>query len=98
MRNSEPSEPHENPTPQLVPPPTHAVAGTIGEKHVLVMVGLPARGKTHMVRFGVKEEPNPRETELSPPQAKRVRPVARAARRACSHRAAALSLRPRCSR
>lgn len=23
----------ENPTPQLVPPPTHAVAGTIGEKH-----------------------------------------------------------------
>jgi hypothetical protein len=27
----------DNPTPQLVPPPTHAVAGTIGEKHVLVM-------------------------------------------------------------
>ena len=67
----------ENPTPQLVPPPTHAVAGTIGEKHgeerascqqlarctaprerlslrccrpVLVMVGLPARGKTHMAK------------------------------------------------
>ncbi len=28
----------DNPTPQLVPPPTHAVSGTIGEKHVLVMV------------------------------------------------------------
>ena len=27
----------DNPTPQLVPPPTHAVTGTIGEKHVLVM-------------------------------------------------------------
>ena len=40
----------DNPTPQLVPPPTHAVAGTIGEKHVLVMVGLPARGKTHMAK------------------------------------------------
>jgi len=39
-----------NPTPQLVPPPTHAVSGTIGEKHVLVMVGLPARGKTHMAK------------------------------------------------
>ena len=40
----------DNPTPQLVPPPTHAVSGTIGEKHVLVMVGLPARGKTHMAK------------------------------------------------
>lgn len=37
----------DNPTPQLVPPPTHAVTGTIGEKHVLVMARarpIPARG------------------------------------------------------
>lgn len=33
----------DNPTPQLVPPPTHAVSGTIGEKHVLVMVRARAR-------------------------------------------------------
>lgn len=37
-----------NPTPQNIPPPIEH--GTIGEKHVIVMVGLPARGKTHMAR------------------------------------------------
>jgi hypothetical protein len=37
--------PEDNPTPQLVPPPTFGDQGNIGEKHVLVMVGLPARGK-----------------------------------------------------
>jgi hypothetical protein len=36
----------DNPTPQLVPPPTHAVAGTIGEKHVLVMVRPRALART----------------------------------------------------
>jgi len=49
----------DNPTPQLVPPPTHAVTGTIGEKHVLVMArargglarGAARRGaRTHMRR------------------------------------------------
>lgn len=34
----QPSPTPDNPTPQMIPPPTHAVAGTIGEKHVLVMV------------------------------------------------------------
>ena len=37
--------PEDNPTPQLVPPPTFGDQGNIGEKHVLVMVGLPARGE-----------------------------------------------------
>lgn len=40
----------DNPTPQSVPPPTFGDQGNIGEKHVLVMVGLPARGKTHMAK------------------------------------------------
>lgn len=38
----------DNPTPQIVPPPVET--GAVGEKHVIVMVGLPARGKTHMAR------------------------------------------------
>ena len=37
--------PEDNPTPQSVPPPTFGDQGNIGEKHVLVMVGLPARGE-----------------------------------------------------
>jgi len=37
-----------NPTPQIIPPPVET--GAVGEKHVIVMVGLPARGKTHMAR------------------------------------------------
>ena len=40
----------ENPTPQSIPPPKYGDQGIIGEKHVLVMVGLPARGKTHMAK------------------------------------------------
>jgi broad specificity phosphatase PhoE len=40
----------ENPTPQTIPPPIYGDQGNIGEKHVLVMVGLPARGKTHMAK------------------------------------------------
>ena len=39
-----------NPTPQSIPPPKYGDQGIIGEKHVLVMVGLPARGKTHMAK------------------------------------------------
>ena len=39
-----------NPTPQSIPPPVFGDQGNIGEKHVLVMVGLPARGKTHMAK------------------------------------------------
>ena len=42
--------PEENPMPQSVPPPIYGDQGNIGEKHVLVMVGLPARGKTHMAK------------------------------------------------
>ena len=51
----------DNPTPQLVPPPTHAVTGTIGEKHVLVMArarpiparaGPPARRGAGACRWG----------------------------------------------
>ena len=38
----------DNPTPQIIPPPVET--GAVGEKHVIVMVGLPARGKTHMAR------------------------------------------------
>jgi hypothetical protein len=40
----------QNPTPQSIPPPSFGDQGNIGEKHVLVMVGLPARGKTHMAK------------------------------------------------
>ena len=40
----------ENPMPQSFPPPKYGEQGIIGEKHVLVMVGLPARGKTHMAK------------------------------------------------
>ena len=50
-----PTAPHaNNPTPQAVPPPEQSdsfLGGhSTGEKHVFVMVGLPARGKTHMAR------------------------------------------------
>lgn len=38
-----------NPTPQIAMPTT-AVAGTMGDRLVLVMVGLPARGKTYIAR------------------------------------------------
>jgi len=34
-----------NPAPTTVPPPIAALAGNIGERHVLVFVGLPLRGK-----------------------------------------------------
>ena len=59
--------PEDNPTPQSVPPPTFGDQGNIGEKHVLVMVGLPARGefifrgcsnclpiRTHLCSFQVR--------------------------------------------
>eukprot|EP00240_Pyramimonas_obovata_P000631 CAMPEP_0118922492 /NCGR_PEP_ID=MMETSP1169-20130426/1396_1 /TAXON_ID=36882 /ORGANISM="Pyramimonas obovata, Strain CCMP722" /LENGTH=564 /DNA_ID=CAMNT_0006863373 /DNA_START=466 /DNA_END=2160 /DNA_ORIENTATION=+ len=36
---------HYNPLPNRVPPPIAALAGNIGERHVLVMLGLPCRGK-----------------------------------------------------
>ena len=34
-----------NPAPTTVPPPIAALAGNIGERHVLVFIGLPLRGK-----------------------------------------------------
>ena len=34
-----------NPTPTTVPPPIAALAGNIGERHVLIFVGLPLVGK-----------------------------------------------------
>ena len=40
----------DNPKPQSIPPPIYGDQGIIGEKHVLVMVGLPARGKTQMAK------------------------------------------------
>lgn len=35
----------ENPLPTAVPPPIAATAGTLGVRHVLVLIGLPERGK-----------------------------------------------------
>jgi len=35
----------DNPLPTAVPPPTAALAGLLGVRHVLVVVGLPERGK-----------------------------------------------------
>lgn len=39
-----------NPTPQETAPPTTTLSGTNGDRLVLVMVGLPARGKTYIAR------------------------------------------------
>ena len=41
----------KNPMPQLNAPPSYTTKGTNGDRIVIVMVGLPARGKTYMVRF-----------------------------------------------
>ena len=38
----------QNPTPTTVPPPVAALAGNIGERHVLVFLGLPLRGKAEV--------------------------------------------------
>ena len=35
----------DNPLPTAVPPPTSALAGTLGARHVLCFIGLPERGK-----------------------------------------------------
>lgn len=41
----------QNPTPQSVAPPTaQMAAASCGQKHAIVLVGLPARGKTHMAK------------------------------------------------
>ena len=40
----------KNPMPQLNVPPSYTTKGTNGDRIVIVMVGLPARGKTYMVR------------------------------------------------
>jgi len=39
-----------NPTPQVEAAPHATLAGTNGDRLVLVMVGLPARGKTYIAR------------------------------------------------
>ena len=39
----------KNPMPQLNVPPSYTTKGTNGDRIVIVMVGLPARGKTYMV-------------------------------------------------
>ena len=39
-----------NPKPQVRSAPQDAEVGTAGDKLVLVMVGLPARGKTYIAR------------------------------------------------
>jgi len=39
-----------NPLPTSVPPPIQALSGNIGERHVLVMLGLPCRGKSFTSR------------------------------------------------
>jgi hypothetical protein len=36
---------HDNPLPTAVPPPIAAVAGLLGVRHVLCLIGLPERGK-----------------------------------------------------
>ena len=41
----------KNPMPQLNAPPSYTTKGTNGDRIVIVMVGLPARGKTYMVHF-----------------------------------------------
>lgn len=40
----------ENPLPTAVPPPTAALSGMIGVRHVLVIVGLPERGKCFLAQ------------------------------------------------
>lgn len=40
----------DNPSPQRILPPPDAAAGTRGDKLCIVMVGLPARGKTFIAR------------------------------------------------
>ena len=35
----------DNPTPTAVPPPIASLAGTLGDRHVLILLGLPERGK-----------------------------------------------------
>ena len=40
----------ENPTPQVEGVPHATLFGSLGDRIVLVMVGLPARGKTYIAR------------------------------------------------
>lgn len=40
----------ENPQPTAVPPPIAAVAGTLGDRHVLCLIGLPERGKPFIAK------------------------------------------------
>ena len=40
----------ENPQPTAVPPPIAAVAGTLGDRHVMCMIGLPERGKPFIAK------------------------------------------------
>ena len=39
-----------NPMPTAVPPPIAATAGTLGVRHVLIIIGLPERGKPFIAR------------------------------------------------
>ena len=41
----------KNPMPQIHVPPSYTTKGTNGDRIVIVMVGLPARGKTYMVNI-----------------------------------------------
>ena len=40
----------DNPQPTAVPPPIAATAGTLGVRHVLIIIGLPERGKPFIAR------------------------------------------------
>ena len=40
----------DNPQPTAVPPPIAAVAGMLGDRHVMCMIGLPERGKPFIAK------------------------------------------------
>lgn len=74
----QPSPTPDNPTPQMIPPPTHAVAGTIGEKHVLVMVRTPVH---------LKQEKNSESSRKSARHSSAITPFEHTREIVCSERA-----------
>lgn len=40
----------DNPMPTAVPPPIAATSGTLGDRHVFILIGLPERGKPFIAR------------------------------------------------